>query len=187
MRIALQIIIIAAVAQINLVPFALGATDKKIISGSICQPERPADRANLEYFARGLRAIGKDVELVCPIVRDSTLSKINFVEVRYQRDFLKFKPGSCDAKHPKDDHLPPNYKDTCLFHGEFWSCSNGEPGEADCKKKDGLSPIGAANDPTSVKIGTENLPHDEDNYYVYKTTLPKDTLLKSLTYQEETK
>jgi hypothetical protein len=72
------------------------------------------------------------------------------------------------------------------FKGAVWSCSNVAAGGAECKHSDGNSQGHPdTTRATSVHIDTKKLPHDENHYYVYKTTLPKFAILKSITYQED--
>lgn len=170
MRPTLQILITVITINTSFVSLALGSTDKKIVSGTICQPQDPEDRANLRYFARGVQAINKDVTVVCPIVRDSTQNRINWVDVRYQRGFDITPQGKL-----------PEF--TGKFKGNLFSCGNLDAGSSSCKMEDGASD--SSNDPTSVHIETKNLPHSDTRYYVFKSELPKGTVLKSITYQEE--
>ncbi len=159
--------------HMSVVPFAFGSTDRKILSGTVCQAEKAQDHENLRYMARGVQAIGKDVEVVCPITRDSSESKIQFVDVRYQRGSALPVQGQ------------PSGQFKGKFKGEFFTCSNLANGNAQCASADADS--SATNDPTSVHIETGHLPHTQDNYYAYKSVIPKEAILKSITYVEDTR
>jgi hypothetical protein len=149
---------------------AHAATDRKILHGTICQPENPADAAQLRYTGRGLHALGADVQLVCPIVRDSTLSGLTFLQVRFQRGF-----GNEVVDFPGRK-----------FRIEFLSCSDKDIGNA-CRSS-GLHASDDGNNPTSAPITTfDGIPMDEDRAFSVKTTLPKGTVLKSITYVEKVK
>jgi hypothetical protein len=169
-----RLVLSAVILQIALVSTALAETDKKILSGAACQAQDPKERDKLKYFARGVQAFDQDVDITCPIIRDSTGTQgINWIDVRYQRGF----------------NIPPQGSDKDQFMGDFtgslWSCSNVAAGNAECKGIDGQSHGHPdTTRPTSVHIETKGLPHDENRYYVYKTTLPKFAILKSITYQE---
>jgi hypothetical protein len=171
-----RLLLAAVIVQTALVPAALADTGTKIVSGAVCQAQDPQDRANLRYFARGVQAVNKDVQIICPITRDSTLSAIKRVEVRYQRGMELPPQGS-----NKDQFIGQ-------FEGSFFSCSNRDPGNA-CVEKSGRSgehSTGDTTKATSVSIDTSGLKHD-DHYYVYKAVLPEFAILKSITYVEQVK
>jgi hypothetical protein len=149
-------------------PPAQAATDRKIVHGSICQPENPADAAKLRYMGRGVYAKDADVQLVCPIVRDSTQSGLSFVQVRFQRGF---------------DNDVVNFPGR-KFRIEFLSCGDLDIGNA-CRSS-GLHASDESNNPTSASIDDfAGLPMDDNRAFVIKTTLPKGTVLKSITYTEK--
>jgi len=142
------------------------ATDRKIVHGSICQPENPADAAKLRYTGRGLHAKDADVELVCPIVRDSTSSGLSFVQARFQRSF------------DSDDQ-----KVQGAFSIELLSCSDVASGNA-CRSITETGGLGE--NPTSAAFTVfGSLPMDKDRAFVIKTKLPKGAVLKSITYTEK--
>lgn len=157
-----------AVLEVASIRTALAETDRKSVSAIVCQPERPEDRANLKYFARGIQAINKDVLINCPIVRDSTLSALKIFEARYQRGLEPPVPKDLQRKK---------------FSGVLFSCSNVENGNP-CVAS-GEANSSATNDPTSVIFNPVQLPFDEDRHYIFKTTLPKDAILKSLRWTEK--
>ena len=146
---------------------AYAETDRKTISGIVCQPEYPEDRANLKYFARGIQAVNTDVRINCPITRDSTLASLKIFEARYQRGFAP---------------PPPNHLMNRKFTGVLFSCTNFDNGNP-CNSTPEAS-SSASNDPTSVIFNPVQLPSGDDRHYVYKTTLPRDAILKSLIWVE---
>lgn len=154
-------------------PSAFAETDRKIVSGIVCQAEHPDDRAHLHYFARGVQARGKDVKINCPILRDSTLSAMKFMDIRYQR---AFDVGDKQAF-------------SGIFTGELFSCSDvanssickGVKFTSNVKNKDEFF---ASAVPDDADL-TRDLPHDDNRVFVYKTVLPKGTLLKSIRYTEK--
>ncbi|MBM3793149.1 MAG: hypothetical protein FJW31_03580 [Acidobacteria bacterium] len=157
----------AAVIILVTAPAASAQTDRKIVSGLVCQPENPEDRANLHYFARGVHARNKAVLINCPITRDSTLSGLKFFQARYQRGF----------------EPPPQGQSGDQFVGEFtgtlFSCSDKERGNP-CVGINVRSD--RSNDPTSAAATVIDLPHEDARYYVFKTLLRKNAILKSLYY-----
>lgn len=157
---------LAALVTLAALP-AVAATDTKILPGAICQPNNPADLNNLRYWGRGVEAVGKDVELVCPIVRDSTLSGLKRVEVRFQRGF--------------DQAVVFNG----VFHLEFLSCSDEKFANPCFVSKKHESPSGG-NNPTSASMdGFDGVPMGSDRSFSIKTVLPRGTLLKSVRYTEK--
>jgi hypothetical protein len=171
-----RLLLATVLLQTALISTAFAETDKKIVGGSACQAQEPKDRDHLRYAARGIEALDRDVEITCPIVRDSTKSAINFVDARYQRGFDMPPQGSDDNQFMG------------VFKGELWSCSNGAAGFSECQRAKGDSGEDIhpnTNRAFSVNIDAKHLPHDENRYFVYKTTLPKFAVLKSITYQEQ--
>lgn len=139
------------------------AVDGKIMSGTACQAVRPENRRFLRYLVRGVQAVGKDVQVVCGITKDSIGNngrRLLFVDARYQR--------------------PPS---TGTITGEVFSCSMLSAGDANCASRQGSS--SASNNPTSVNIDTRALPHDRHRHFVYRTTIPDQAMLKSLRYEED--
>ena len=163
-----RLLLAATMTQVAAMQIIFAETDRKIISGIACQPERPEDRANLKYFARGVQAVNKDVLINCPVTRDSTVSALKIFEVRYQRGFAP----------PAPNHLL-NRK----FTGVLFSCSNNANGNPCVASPEADS--SRSNDPTSVIFNPVELPSGDDRYYVYKTILPKDAVLKSLRWTEK--
>lgn len=172
MKKALYILIIMAIMPMSIVSPAMSGTDRKILSGTVCQPREPHDHMNLRYRPGGLEAL-KDVEVVCPITRDSTENDIKFVDVRYQRGSSIPVPGQ------------PNNQFKGKFKGKFVAASNLAAGNAESETADAES--SATGDPTSVHIETGHLPSTENHFYTYTAVIPKGAILKSITYVEETR
>ena len=169
MKTQLACMAIALLAALPPLP-ANAATDRKIVHGTICQPENPADTAKLRYTGRGLHAQSGDVQLVCPIVRDSTASSLVSVKVRFQRGFDNEVVNIPGGK----------------FRIEFLSCD--DLGFGNSCRSSGLHASDDANNPTSAGVDNfSGIPMDEDRAFVIKTTLPKGTVLKSITYTEKVK
>lgn len=133
-------------------------TDKKILSGAVCQPLEPRDHESLRYLVRGVIALGKDVTVVYPMTRDSSGNKMIWVDVGYQRQASKPPQGQ-----------KPEF--TGRFKGTVFACTSLEKGYEDCKSSETES--SDKSDPASVHIETGNLLHTEHNYYVYKSEIPR--------------
>jgi hypothetical protein len=71
------------------------------------------DRVNLEYLARGMVAL-KEVTVLCPLLRDSTQSKLKSLRVNFQRGLSQTLPG----QSPPGGSVP--------FRGLLYSCSSTE-------------------------------------------------------------
>jgi hypothetical protein len=50
MKTELHILVIVAITHIDMASFAVGATDREILSGAVCQPLEPGDHENLRYL-----------------------------------------------------------------------------------------------------------------------------------------
>jgi hypothetical protein len=155
--------------QFSIAPPVLAETDKKIASSTVCQGVSPQDRANLRYNGSSLEAVGAHVEVVCAIIRDSSMSKMNFIEVRFKR-----KNGDLFS-----DGRP------ATVTGVVHSCDSEDGG---CEKKEVTTRTGQLNninDFVSTKVETPDLPHSSAHYFTYKVTLREGWKLVRIMYQEE--
>lgn len=156
---------------------AQAATDRKIVHGPICQPERPADATKLRYTGRGVLAKDADVELVCPIVRDSTLNGLKSVTVSFKRGF---GTESIDEFNPTNDP-----KRQGQFHIEFLSC--GDLDTANACSSSGPN-FGSSENPSHPNVTNfSGIPMDDEREFVIKTTLPRGTVLNRISFTENLK
>jgi hypothetical protein len=163
---------------------ASASTDSKIVSGTVCQPDRPADAEFLRYLARGLFADIPDspknhgvteIAVTCPLLRDSTLSSLARVEVRFARGIQQPPQGQ-----PHSLFVGP-------FTGKLLSCSETQINNP-CNESEHSSPKDFNAEVTrAVPLIFEGstLPKANDGTYSFKTTLPKGTLLRSIRYKEK--
>ena len=158
MKPALYVSFFMALLQFGFAPPLLAATDKKIVSSTVCQGVTSQDRAKLQYNGSSLEAVGASVSVVCAILRDSSMSKMTFISVRFKR-----KDG-----------------DPQKLTGVVHSCDAGSGG---CAKADAST--GTDNQFTSTIVDTRKLPHTEDHYFTYRVTLPAGWKLVNIEYQEE--
>lgn len=165
MKTILACMTVAVLAAMPPLP-AHATTDRKLVHGSICQPENPADAENLRYSGRGLHAKDADVQLVCPLVRDSTASGLSSVVVSFQRGF-----GAEIAFNGQ-------------FRFEFFSCSEDGLGNA-CDSNGTTSGSSDANPSHPTKTDFTGISMDDSRAFVIKTTLPRGTVLKSIAYTEK--
>jgi hypothetical protein len=174
MKTTLACMTVAVLAAMPPLP-AQAATDRKIVHGSICQPENPADATKLRYAGRGLHAKDADVQLVCPLVRDSTASGLSSVKVSFQRGF---------GNEIVNFDLTGNHADQFRF--EFLSCgsSDGDIGNA-CDSSGNIYGSNLANPSNPTLDDFTGISMDENRAFVIKTTLPRGTVLKSITYTEK--
>ncbi len=164
--------LLAAAAAATATP-ALAGTDRKIVSATLCQPEHPSDRDNVRYMARGVQAVGKDVMITCPLLRDSTLSGIKSLTASFQRGTAAPVLGT---------PLPGGNR---AFEGMLFSCSMLDfvTAQAGCDTAKGSSDAGQM--PVhSLSINGSALAHGDKRYYAFKVKLFDGTVLKSLTYTE---
>jgi hypothetical protein len=153
---------------------ASAETDRKIVSALVCQPADPTDRENLQYSARGVVNIGKkDIELNCPIIRDSTASALDIVEVFYQRSLSK--PNR------------PDWKFLSPFEGKLISCAALGDKPNSCDEVTRSSSKNSVQFVAKVEFDPIELPHGNTQYYVYKTQLPPTTVLRAIIYTEKVK
>jgi hypothetical protein len=148
-----------ALLQFSIAAPVLAATDKKIVSSTVCQGVTPEDRANLRYNGSSLEAVGASVDVVCAIVRDSTESRMNYIEAR----FLRPAAGAGDR-----------------LTGTVHSCEGQDGG---CEKKEAKTDDG--NNWTSTAVDTRGLPHSSSHYFTYRVTLFEGWKLVYIHYQEE--
>lgn len=161
MKTTLYISFFMVLLQLGIARPVLAATDKKIASSTVCQGVSPEDRANLKYNGSSLEAVGASVSVVCAIIRDSSMSKMNFISVRFKR-----KDG-----------------DTQKLTGVVHSCDSAHGG---CEKADAQTGTGnLGNAFTSTHVETAHLPHSENDYFTYRVTLPAGWKLVNIVYQEE--
>jgi hypothetical protein len=162
---------------------ALAETDRKVLPGAICQAEHAKDRGEkdgrpiLVYMARGLFAAERDVPVTCPLLRDSTLSALNRVEVRFARGLKQPGQGGSDGQFLGD------------FKGILMSCSNREI-TAPCAEDSGVSSKDFRGDTTTtvpIVWDSIKLPFGEERSYAFKGVIPKGTVLMSITYSEVVK
>jgi hypothetical protein len=159
---------------------AAASTDSKIVSGTICQPDRAEDAKFLRYLARGLHAdisdLTKEVNLTCPLLRDSTLSKLVRVELRFARGFT----------------APTHGQTHSLFTGPFeatlLNCSETELINNPCAESTHRSPKSFDQEvERTVPLIFEgsHLPKGQDGTYSVKLKLPKGTVLRTIRYKED--
>jgi hypothetical protein len=153
---------------------AFASTDRKAVSGITCTAENDADRGKLRYLARGLAATA-DVTVICPLLRDSTLSRLKSLQVNFQRG-LSQTPFNTS---PPGGHEP--------FRGRLYSCSSTEHVSADNESLSYPS-VAANSDPSRLTEDLDfinpALPMGEGQIFLFKVKLFKDTVLKSLIYTE---
>ena len=153
---------------------ALASTDRKAVSGVICTAEHGADRGKLRYLARGLVATA-EVTVICPLLRDSTLSRLKSLQVSFQRG-LSQTPIN---KTPPGGSQP--------FRGRLYSCSSTEHVSA-ANESLSCPSVTADSDPQRLREDLDfidpALPMGEGQVFLFKVTLFKDTVLKSLVYTE---
>lgn len=162
---------------------AQAETDRKVLPGSACQAEFAKDRGEtdgrpvLVYMARGLFAAERDVPVTCPLLRDSTLSALNRVEVRFARGLKRPAQGSADGQFLGD------------FKGVLMSCSNREI-TTPCAEDAGVSSKDFRGDTTTtvpIVWDSIKLPFGEERSYAFKGVIPKGAVLMSITYTEVVK
>ena len=155
-------------------------TDRKVLPGSACQAEFAKDRGEkngrpiLVYMARGLFAAERDVRVTCPLLRDSTLSALNRVEVRFARGLKRPDQGTSGGQYLGD------------FEGVLMSCSNREI-TTPCAEDSGVSSKDFRGDTTTtvpIVWDSIKLPFDDERSYAFKGVIPKGTVLMSITYTE---
>ena len=158
MKTTLCISLLMALLELSIAAPVVAATDKKIASSTVCQGVSAQDRERLRYNGSSLEAVGGSVSVVCAIIRDSSMSKMNFINVRFKR-----KDG-----------------DTQKLTGVVHSCdgTSGGCSQADARTDDG-------NLFTSTHVETAHLPHAEDHYFTYRVTLPAGWKLVNIVYQED--
>jgi hypothetical protein len=153
---------------------AAAATDRKVVSGLVCVAKDIADRDKLEYLARGLVAL-KEVTVLCPLLRDSTQSKLKSLRVNFQRG----KSQTPFGLNPPGGSVP--------FRGLLYSCSSTEHVSA-ANEAVSCPFVSATSDPQRLTEDLDfinpALPMGEDQIFIFRVTLFPDTVLKSLIYTE---
>ncbi len=136
------------------------AADGKMISSAICQAMSPAGAEHLMHRGSSLQAVGSDVTVICPIVKDSIGGKLLWVDIR---------------------HLRPNGAGGQTVTGRVYSCNSTHGG---CWQS-GLGTSSSSNQYTSVFLSTDNLPHSSDHYFYYRTVLPEGWKIIAVEYKEQ--
>lgn len=134
------------------------AGDRKHATSTICQGMSKEGRDALRYNGSSLEAVGKDVTVMCPIIRDNTTGRMRYVSVRFLR-----KTGDYTA-----------------VRGTVLSC-NAAYGGCVSKSSDSSS----TNTFTSTYIDTRNMPHTKNHYFSYKTVLPEGWKIVSVMWDED--
>ena len=93
------------------------ADDGKIISSAICQAMTPNGAEHLRHLGSSLQAVGADVTVICPIVRDSMGGRMKWVDVRHRRPSgaggeQVCRVYSCDATYGGCYNRAQSYTDT---------------------------------------------------------------------------
>lgn len=94
------------------------ADDGKIISSAICQAMTPNGAEHLRHLGSSLQAVGADVTVICPIVRDSMGGRMKWVDVRHRRpsgaggEQVSGRVYSCDATYGGCYNTAQSYTDT---------------------------------------------------------------------------
>lgn len=153
---------------------ATAATDRKVLSGLVCVATTPQGQAQLEYLARGVLAL-KEVTVLCPLVRDSTQSKLKSLQVNFQRG---------KSQTPQNQSPPGG---TVPFRGLLYACSGTEHVSA-ANEATSCPSVSASSDPNrlaeDIDFINPALPMDENRILIFRVTLFPDTILKSLIYTE---
>lgn len=134
------------------------AGDRKHATSTICQGMTKAGRDLLKYNGSSLEAVGADVTVMCPIIRDNTVGKMRFIEVRFKR-----KNG-----------------DSSEVKGKVISCNSAFGG---CESRSAST--SSINVFTSTNIDTRNLPHSIDHYFSYEAILPDGWKIVSVEWDED--
>jgi hypothetical protein len=125
------------------------ADNGKIISSAICQAMTPNGAEHLRHLGSSLQAVGADVTVICPIVRDSMGGRMKWVDVRHRRpsgaggEQVSGRVYSCDATYGGCYNTAQSYTDT-------------------------------SNTFTSVFLDTGSLPFNSDHYFYYRSVLPEN-------------
>jgi hypothetical protein len=135
------------------------AADEKVISSAICQAMTPLGSQHLQHNGSSVQAVGVDVTVVCPIVRDNLDGRLQWVDVR---------------------HLRPDDGAGQKVSGKVFSCNAASGG---CSEKAAES--SASNVFTSVHVDTHTMPKGKDQYFYYRMVLPKDWKIVSIKYRED--
>lgn len=150
-------------------------TDRKLVSGLVCTAENHGDRDKLRYLARGVVATA-EVTVLCPLLRDSTLSGLKSLQVNFQRGLKQTPQG----QSPDGGSAP--------FQGRLYACSSTEHVSA-ANEPVSCPSVTASSDPSRLVEDLDfinpALPLGEGQIYVFRVTLFKNTILKSLVYTEK--
>lgn len=167
-------LVLLALAQAAVIAPAQAGTDRKVISGLVCVAKDTEDRAKLEYLARGVVAL-EEVTVLCPLVRDSTQSRLKSLQVNFQRGKSQTAPGQ----------NPPG--GTKAFRGLLFSCSGTDHVSAD-NEAVSCPFVSASSDPQRLQEDIDfinpALPMGENQVFIFRVTLFPNTVLKSLIYTE---
>lgn len=134
------------------------AADEKITSSAICQAMTPTGAQHLTHLGSSLQAVGTDVTVICPIVRDNLNGKMQSIEVRHLR------PG-----HPSGQVTGSVYSCDSVFGG----CSQISQSTA------------GSNEYTSIFINTTTLPSSNRHYFYYRSVLPQNWKIVSIKQRED--
>jgi len=148
-----------AIASFFLVSAPALADDGKMISSAICQAMSPWGVDHLTHNGSSLQAVGGNVTVICPVVKDSIGGDLNWVDVRHLR--------------------PPNGAGQVVT-GRVYSCDATGGG---CFMT-GLGQSSAVNLYTSVHLTTTNLPSSDKYYFYYRSDLPQDWKIAAFEYVE---
>jgi hypothetical protein len=135
------------------------ADNGKIISSAICQAMTPNGAEHLRHLGSSLQAVGADVTVICPIVRDSMGGRMKWVDVRHRRpsgaggEQVSGRVYSCDATYGGCYNTAQSYTDT-------------------------------SNTFTSVFLDTGSLPFNSDHYFYYRSVLPENWKIVAIEYLE---
>jgi len=149
---------LAVIALFGAVGAAHAQDDGKMLPSTVCKAVYPGGNDHLQHNGSSLQAIGADVSVVCPIVRDSIGGAMKWVDVRYLR---------------------PN-GDSTKVSGRVYSCDATYGG---CNQS-ALSQSSASNQFTSVHIDSAGMPHNGDRYFYYRGVLPEGWKIVAVEYLE---
>ncbi len=151
---------VLAIACAALLGYSGAATgdDRKHVASGICVAETASGASKLRHRGSSLEAVGGDVDVICPILKDR--KKVKWVAVRHLRP-----SGSTAAR---------------VVKGVVMSCNSTQGG---CRQSKTVS-TSAKNKFTSVHVETGDLPSGDNYYYFYKSKLPKGWKIVSVQYVE---
>jgi hypothetical protein len=148
-----------SLAALVALPSPAVAADNKIVSSAICQAMSPAGAQHLQHNGSSLEAVGSDVTVVCPILRDNLSGDMLWVDVRH------YRPGGSGGGQ---------------VSGSVYSCGSTFGGCSVASQS-----TAGNNAYTSVFITTSGLPSGDDRYFYYRSVLPEGWKIVSMEYKEQ--